>query len=497
MRFLAIGLIHETNTFASTPTTLEDFITGSGGDRAFSAEMISERFAETETVHGGFVEAAAENEVELVPIFHARATPSGTVQQAAYESMKARALDRLSDAPHADGILLDLHGAMVTEKHEDAEGDLAASVRRIAGPDVPIIMTLDLHANITQRMADSVTAIIGYDTYPHCDMGDRGREAVENLVRTVRGEVHPEMAYYQVPMLTMPPMQCTLREPMQSILPRLHEIEEEPGVLTATLSCGFPFADIRDAGTSVIVVADGSLGLARARAETFGDYVFSRREEFNCELTPVDEVIRYVREEARGPVVLADGSDNPGGGAPCDGTAILRELVDSEVQGAVVGVLCDPMTVAQAHQAGVGRTIGAVIGGKVDEMHGEPMHAKAYVRLLGDGEFTFHGPMSTGMKGSLGRTAVLVIGGVEVVVAEHRSQLRDLEMLRHVGIEPSRRKLIAVKSAVHFRADFTEIADRIFDADTPGVHRPDFSKLTYQNVRRPVYPLDADAFPSR
>jgi microcystin degradation protein MlrC len=191
-------------------------------------------------------------------------------------------------------------------------------------------------------------------------------------------------------------------------------------------------------------------------------------------------------------VILADGSDNPGGGAPADGTVILQALIDADCQSAVLGVLADPETVAQAHRAGVGSTIDAAIGGKTDDLHGPPVRAKAYVRVLTDGRFTFIGPMGRGTLGNLGRMAVLVVGGVEVVVAERRLQLRDQEMLRCVGIEPRRRKLIVVKSAVHFWADFHDVAERIFDADTPGIHRPDFSAYRYSRLRRPIYPLDRE-----
>jgi microcystin degradation protein MlrC len=490
MRLLSAGIVHETNTFASTPTRLADFIRDSGGDPDLPAEAIRARFYDTGTIHGGYFEGAEAHGATVVPLYHAQAQPSGTVEQAAYEAMKRELLARLQRALPADGVLLDLHGAMVAAEHEDAEGDLAAAVRQVVGSRVPVIMTLDLHANITRQMAESVDCVIGFDTYPHCDMRERGREAVDLMVRIVRGEVRATMAYHQLPLVTMPPLQCTLREPMQSILKRLHELEQRPGVLTATLACGFPFADIHDAGTSVLVTTNDDAALAESLAREFGDYVFSRRAEFTPQLTPVREAIRYAREEARGVVVLADGSDNPGGGAPCDGTVILRELIAADMPSAVVGVLADPETVAQAHAAGVGKTIQARIGGKTDREHGEPVETAAYVRLLGDGRFTFLGPMGHGVQGDLGRMAVLVIGGVEVVLAERRNQLRDLEMLRCVGIEPKRRRLIAVKSAVHFRADFGPIAERIFDADTPGVHRPDFSKFTYKKLRRPVYPLD-------
>jgi microcystin degradation protein MlrC len=491
MRLLSIGLCHETNTFATRTTSLADFVLASGGDASFPAEPIAGRFAGTGTIHGGYLAGAAQRGVTLEPLFFAQATPGGLVEDSAYRSMKGEILSRLARALPADGVLLDLHGAMVTQSEEDPEGDLAEAVRQLVGPKLPVIMTLDLHANVTARMARHVNAIIIFDTYPHCDMNERGREAVELLARTVAGEVAPRMAYRQLPLITMPPKQCTLREPMQSTIAFLHELERGPGMLTASIASGFPFADIRDAGASIITVADRDQALAERQADELASYVFGRRAEFTPELTPVGEAIRYARDEARGPVILADGSDNPGGGAPCDGTVILRELIAAKMTDAVVGVMIDAETVAQAHAAGVGQTIAATIGGKTDKLHGEPVVTEAYIRVLGDGVFTHQGVMNHGVVGNFGRMAVLVIGGVEVVLAERRSsQLLDMEMLRCVGVEPTRRKLIAVKSAVHFRADFGPIADRIFDADTPGIHRPDFSQYTYRRLRRPIYPLD-------
>ena len=321
---------------------------------------------------------------------------------------------------------------------------------------------------------------------------ERGIEATDLLVRTIRGDIKPEMAFLQLPLITLPPLQCTLRNPMVEIMARLHELEIKPALLSATLACGFPFADIRDAGMSIIAVADGDQHLAEKTAADLGQYVYSRRDDFNPALVTVEDAIRYVRQEARGPVILADGSDNPGGGAPADGTVILEELIKHKMTDTVIGVMADTEAVAQAHRAGVGKTVSMLIGGKTDDQHGKPIRVDVYVRLLGDGEFAFWGKMDHGMRGHLGRMAVLVVGGIEVVMAERRIQLLDREMLRCVGIEPARKRLIVVKSAVHFWADFQGIPDRIFDADTPGVHRPDFSCYEYRRLRRPIYPLDRE-----
>jgi microcystin degradation protein MlrC len=219
--------------------------------------------------------------------------------------------------------------------------------------------------------------------------------------------------------------------------------------------------------------------------------IWERRDDFTVTLTPVPEAISYARTEARGLVVLADGSDNPGGGGPCDGTVILRQLIEANVTDAVVAVLADPEAVAQAMAAGVGNSVTLELGGKTDDRHGAPVPLTAYVKLLSDGSFVMRGPMGEGVRAQMGRTAVLLAGGVEVVVTERRIQPYDTELLRSVGIEPTRRRLIALKSAVHFRGTYQEIAERIFDADTPGVHRPDFRGYDYRHLRRPIYPLDA------
>jgi microcystin degradation protein MlrC len=411
------------------------------------------------------------------------------VEQRAYDFLKSLMLERLRAALPCDGILLDLHGAMVAAEIEDAEGDLIAAVREIVGREMPIIVTLDLHANVTEQMARHADTIIGFDEYPHVDMYERGVEAADVMAAMLQSGLRPTLAYHQLPLITMPPKQCTLREPMLSLLAKAHAMEQEAGVVNVTLAMGFPFSDIHDAGVSVLVTTDGDAELARRKAAEMAAAIWAKRDDFTVTLTPVPEAIAYAREQATGLVVLADGSDNPGGGAPCDGTVILRHLLEQDVRDAVVAVIADTEAVARAIAAGVGNRVTLDLGGKTDDRHGPPLHLTAHVRLLSDGTFVMRGPMGGGAVAHMGRTAVLVAGGVEIVVTEHRIQPYDTALLRAVGIEPTQRRLIALKSAVHFRGTYQPIAERIFDADTPGVHRPDFSGLTYRRLRRPMYPL--------
>ena len=492
MKIASGGVQHETNTFSDTPTTLADFQQDSNcGPELSGGEVIFDRFTGTGSIHGGYIAGAKEAGFELVPLLCARAQPSGIVEQDAFDTMLGLFLVRLEQVlPEIDGVLLDLHGAMVAADHEDAEGAFIEAVRKLVGPDLPIITTLDLHANITQKIADLSDVVIGFDTYPHVDMHERGAEAARLMARIVRGEVKPVQEFRQLPLVTMPPMQCTLREPMQSLMSRVFAFEAEPGILTATVSMGFPFADIHDAGVSILVTTDGDSDLASRKADELAGWLWDMRDDLQPQLTTIEEVIRFTNENPSDkPVIFADGSDNPGGGAPCDGTVALRALIDAGFKGAVVGVLNDPETAAQAHAAGVGATISVRLGAKIDELHGSPIEGEAYVKALCDGRFRCGGQMFHGVEDQLGPTAMLVIGGVEVVVSSIRRQCFDAELLRIAGINPATRRIIVLKSAVHFRADFGPLASAIFDADTPGVHRPDFAAFDYRKLR-PVYPLD-------
>ena len=494
--FFSAAIGHETNTFAVTPTRLADFDFAGAPAADASPEQIRSRFRGTRTVHGGYLAAAEELGFALEPLLWAFATPSGVVEPAAYEELAGVLLERLSRRRRqagCRGVLLDLHGAMVSEHLEDVEGDLIERTRAVLGAGVPLVVTIDLHANVSGRMATHADAIIGFEEYPHVDAFERGMQAGRLIHAAAAGTVRPRLAYVQLPLVTMPPKQCTLIPPAGDLLRRAQDTARQPGVLDASIAYGFPFADIRDAGTSVLVTADGSAALAAEHAARLARAVWQRRQEFDADLTPVAEAIRFAREQATGLVVLADGSDNPGGGGPCDGTVVLRELLAAGVEDAVVAVIADPEAVAAAVEAGVGETIEVRLGGKTDRRHGDPVALRAVVRLLSDGRFVTRSRMGAGGVTEMGRTAVLQCRGVRVVVTERRVQPLDAELLRSVGIEPRAQRLVALKSAVHFRSTYQQIAERIFDLDTPGVHRPDFAAYRYRRLRPGVYPLDRNA----
>ena len=490
---IATGCIgHETHTFSTTPTTLSGFESSPVAGGLVRGEDVTERFRNTGSITGGFIDGAREAGLELIPLLWAFATPAGRVTADAYRDLKGEFLARLSSGVPVDGVLLDLHGAMVVEGIDDGEGDLLAALRSQLGPEVPIISTLDLHANITQRMAATADVLIGFDTYPHVDMYERGLEATDLMARMLRG-CRPLTHHLRLPMLAAPPRQCTLAPPMSEVIALAHEWEGQEGVLSVTVSGGFAYSDIEEAGFSVIAVTDRERDLAAQCTGQLGRAIWRRRGEFLPTLTPIQEAVDYALESGRGPVVLADTADNPGGGTPCDGTSILEKLVEQKVLRSVVAVIADPESAQQCHQAGVGALLTLPVGGKTDSLHGRTLLLSGRVERLSDGHFVNEGPMMRGVSVDMGATAVFRVDGVDIILTARRMQPIDTELLRSLSIEPETRLLIALKSSVHFRAAFEPLAERVFEVDAPGLLHPDLSRFQYRRLRRPCFPLDAMA----
>lgn len=489
MRLLLAGISHETNTFAEKRTALDEFEANGlfRGD-----ELLS--LAGTNTVVGGVVETANALGIELIPVIATSAIPGGLVTDRVFELVVTAIENAVRDS-RPDAIVLDLHGAMVTESHDDGDGAVLARVRATAGIDMPIFATLDLHANVGPNMLEHATALIPFDTYPHVDNADRGAEAVRLAERTVAGEIRPVMAAVKLPVLPDGPRQFSQAEPTLSVTRLVHEVESRPGVLTAGVCFAFPWADCPFPGMTVTVVTDNDSALAATFAQEIADYIWSRHTEFRTRLWSVEEAIHEAMSAPEGPVVLADLGDNPGGGTAADGTSLLWGLLDLGAEGAVVSTIRDPEVVAMAFEAGEGAEIETMIGGKTDERHGYPIPIKATVKRLSNGDFVYDGPMERGVHATLGRTAVLSAHGrygheVEVIVCERRVQSLDTAILRSQGIEPSERKIIALKSAVHFRGAFMPIAAQIIEVDTPGLTSLDYARFPYERLKRPIWPID-------
>jgi microcystin degradation protein MlrC len=485
--FLAM-LAHETNTFSNLPTDRAQF---EAGHLHYGGEIV-ETFRGTGTCLGGMIGAAERLGATLIPSVAAAAAPGGPVTRDIYEHVKSRMLADLAAAGRVDGVLLDLHGAMVVEGLDDGEGDVIGAVRRAVGPGVPIAVTLDFHGNITPAMVEGADLLHGYKTYPHVDMAERGAEATERLVQTVQGRIRPTAALRTPPLLPPLGSQGTARGPMRRLYEAAERMEREPGVLSVSVFAGFPLADIPPAGLAVYVVTGGDRALAEQRAEELARVAWEHRREFTHSALPVREAVARALAAEGQPIVLADMADNTGGGAAGDGTEILRELLRVRAREAVVSALWDPAAAEACARAGVGARITLDVGGKVDDRHGAPLAVTGTVRTLSDGRFVYKGPMSRGLEGQLGTTAVLDVDGVKVILVSRRRQTLDPEMIRFVGIDPLAEKIVVVKSTIHYRAAFEPIAREIIEVDAPGLSSSNLGRFDFRRVRRPIFPLDPD-----
>lgn len=489
MRFAIGQVAHETNTFCQGTTSIADF----QAREWLHGQALIERHRGVRDYVGGMIAAAERLGVELAPTFAAQTEPSGTIAREAFEAMRNALTEGLRAAGPVDAVCLALHGAGIAEGVDDIEGALLAAVRDVVGPDVPVVATLDLHANMTQAMVDHADALLGVHFYPHTDSFERGTEAVELAARMARGEVRPAMALATLPMLVTGA--TTNLSPAREVNTICAEWEERPGIVDCTFFHGFPYTDIPHVGAAVVAIADGDRAEAERAARDVARRVWDMREAFRHEPAPAAEAIRRALAAEGRPVVINEKSDNPGGGAPGDGTHLLRAMLESNLTDACFGFIFDPETAAQAHRAGAGADIDVRLGGKTDDLHGAPIETRAYVKCLTDGRFIQQSPMGRGKQVDLGPMARLVIGGVDVLVSSVRTQTLDPEVFLLHGIDVTRYKIVALKSTQHFRAGFEPVAAHIIQADTPGLTSSDLSLFPYTRLRRPIWPLDDDARP--
>ena len=496
MRVAIGGISHESSTFSTVPTGLSDFELRNFAEGA----GLIERFTGTKSPIGGFIDAARDANYDVVPTMFASATPGGPVTAEATEVLTGKLVKGLKAALEEgplDGVMLALHGAMVSDLDDDGEGYILRAVREVIGPDLPLIVELDLHGNITQEMVDLCTLPVAYDEYPHIDPYERGYEIGWLMARIVRGGVKPTPALVKIPVMASLQRQFSHAEPMLTLKHLVHDVESERGVLNVSYLPGFAWADIEPTTFSIIVTTDDDPPRARELAAQIGRHVWEHREDFIVRPTPVDEAVRRGMDAPEGPIVLADIGDNPGGGAPADGTILLEALLRLGARNAVVVPINDPESARAAFAAGHGATVSLRLGAKVDHFHGEPLDVTGRVLTLSDGRFVHRGLMSTGIEMNMGPTAVVEIdgtngGSVKVVVTTHRYQPTDLEVLRSQDIEPTSMQIIAVKSSVHFRAAFMPIAKEVIEVDTPGLTSPRLDRLEFNKIRRPMYPFDPD-----
>ncbi|MCC2683993.1 MAG: family peptidase [Paenibacillaceae bacterium] len=481
-KIAVIGIYHETNTFAPGATVFDDFreewVDGEAAWR--------ERYTGTGTTMGGVIAKADELGVTLVPGLYASTMPSGTIEAGAADALIEAVIS--SADPSADGVFVILHGAMVAANYPDMEGELLSRLRERIGLQKPVAVTLDLHSNTTRRMVEHANIIIGYDTYPHVDTFDRAAQAMDLLHRTIVGRIRPVQSLAQPGMMVVPQAMLTSQGAMKDLMDVAFAIEQVPGILNVTVAGGFPYSDMADAGMSFLVTADGDAELAGRMAARLADFAWQQRERFALSFVAPEQAVREAFAAAEGPVILTEGSDNVGGGAPGDATHVLRWLTDPPVR--CLAVICDPAEAAKAHRLGVGAAFEGEVGGKNDRLHGDPVRLAGTVRLLADGKYTHVGPYMTGKRADMGRTAVIECGNLTLVLTEKRNAPWDVGHVRSIGLWPDDFHVIVVKSAIAWRTAFGTFAKKVIDVESPGACTSNLRLLNYTRLKRPIYPLD-------
>ncbi len=492
VRVAIAALMQESNSFAPRPATLEVF-EAAGITRG---EAIVERFAGTNSEIGGFLAALEEAGAEPVPLLAAHAISGGPLARRTYETLLGELLERLRAAQARaplDGVLLALHGAMLVEGDDDPDGTTLARVREIIGPEIPLVASLDLHANVTARMVHHATALAGYNTYPHIDQAGTGRRAARLLLGARRGEPL-FLAHCSVPMIVPAENMQTTHGPLAEVYALAQEHVAGGRVRDVSIFAVQPWLDVPEVGCAVVAVGTDA-SLAGDVARELAGALWRRRHEFAVQFVPVEEAIERALAATGHPVVLADAADGPGSGSAGDSTVLLAALVQRGLHRQETGRPClvlvvDPESAAMAMRAGVGATVEVAIGGKLDPRWSRPVPLQARVAWAGEGRFTFKGPSFTGTVARMGQTAVLAAGRLRVVVMEHAVSTIDPELYRSVGLEPVEAQLVVVKSPNMFRAAYAPIASEILLVDTPGASSANLRALPFRRRPRPLFPFD-------
>jgi len=495
MKLVIAQMQHETNTFSPVPTPWESF--GNGGP--FQGSAAYNAIKGTRLPMADLIDLAEAAKAAIVTPVAAWANPSGPVDGKAYDRICDLICNEVSKG--CDAVFLDLHGAMVVaDRTDDGEGTLLERIRAVA-PDVPIAVSLDLHANVTDRMVRNATAIAGYKTYPHVDQYESGHLAGSIVLRAMRGEVKPVMTWGNVPLLAQTLRQNTGESPMKDCVDAARAAEKE-GLLAATAFGGFQMADIHDAGLSVVTVADSDRKAAEAACKAILDIAWTHKEQFIYRGEPLDQALakaQAMAEHTGGPILLLDHADNCASGATQDTMYVLKAALRQGLTGIAVGPVRDPQAVAEMIKAGVGAKVTVEVGGKMDmpaiDVKGEPMELTGIVRAITDGEYTISGPQFHGMRCYMGRTVVLDTGTAEIVVTEKNQEPWDRGVFTSVGIDPEQKRFLLLKSRMYFRPVFLPIAKGMVFCDSVGVGTSDWTQFDFKNLRRPIYPLDLD-FPA-
>lgn len=492
-KILSAEIAHETNTFSRMATDQQAF----HRRHYYRGDEAIEQRASVNTELAGFADAARDYGWQLDHVHSAAAGPSGKVTREAFDWLCDPLVNALSGGDY-DGIILGLHGAMVTDFCDDGEGEILRRLRAVCGRELPIAITLDLHANVSELMGELANIVVSYKTYPHVDMRVAGRHAGDLLQATLQGEIKPQILRVSCPMLEEVNGGRTDVGPMVALLEAARQWELRDDVHAVSINGGFPSADIEAVGPTVLVTAQGDMAVHRQFAESLADDIWQHRGEVMNDYLDVDAAAAIARqhETAAGPLVIADYADNPGAGAYGDSTNLLRALLEAGVSDACFGPMVDPDSVQQLWRHEIGDRLDISLGGKIDPgMGGGPLALEVELMYKSDGHYTGGGAMIGGLQRSFGPTAVIRVDGIEVLIVSIAEQMLDLRQFETFAIEPRAKSVIALKSMQHFRADFEPIAARVIVCDSGALCTPRYRLLEYRKVPRPIFPLDPELDP--
>lgn len=489
MRVALAFFFHETNTFAPAKADMDAFRKdGSFGGIKRGAELI--RNVDVNMPYAGFAKEAQGYGWELAPLVGAGATPSAQVTREAFETIAGMIIDALKAALPVDAVYLDLHGAMVAEHVDDGEGELLRRVREVVGPSMPIVVSLDFHANVSPEMVALSDALFIYRTYPHVDLALTGQRAAQHLKAMVDGMPRQAKAMRTFDFIIPAVAQATSAEPLRSLYAKAAALEGQTignaRISTIAMAPAFSLADVPMCQPTITVYADNQ-GAADAAADELADAFRKAERAFALELYEPAEAVRLAQQKVaagrRGPVLLADTQDNPGGGGNGDTVGLLRALLDADAVGAVLMHIWDPAVADAAHEAGVGAMIRIGVGAKTGWAGETPVEADWVVEQLNDGDIRGTGPMAKGWHFRMGRCALLSHKGVRVGVISRKGQCLDQAQVRIFGVEPASVPILALKSTVHFRADFEPISRGLMVVKSPGPVFADHRDLTYRKLK--------------
>ncbi len=491
MRVGILALLHESNTFSSQPTSLDRF----RDDLWLESDAVRAEMALAHHEVGGFFhgldELSSTIDLDVVPLFAGRALPAGTITEESFARLQEKVLTCLAAAGQLDGLLVAVHGAAVSESHNDADGHLLSVLRQRLGPTTPIVGTLDLHANLSASMVQNCNALIAYRTNPHLDQRQRGYEAAVLLVKTLLGEVRPTMSAILLPMAINIEKQCTDDEHLRTVY-RFADQQRSEGAISNSILLGFPYADVVEMGASVVVITDNDVAVANQLTIDLATTLWRQRKELRGELTSVEQALNE-SEGLDGPIGLLDMGDNVGGGSAADGTELIAAIHQRAI-GPSFACLFDPSAVVSCDRAGLGASVDLRIGGKTDGRHGAPLSFSGRVRSLHDGVFAERQARHGGMSHfNQGRTAIVDTDrGLSLMLTSRRMVPFSLEQLRSCDLDPTAFRILVAKGVNAPIAAYGEICKHFIRVNTQGATCADLAQLTYAHRRRPLYPLETD-----